>query len=190
MFSPVVVEVHPAANAVPGSGDAVVGVEVDFCVFEAAPEPFDERVVDPTAFAVHADLDARIQRVGQPPSQHFAAVPVHDRHEADEAFAHRDVRDVLAPNLVRVVDVEPAQQVGEHLVRVVRPTRIRPWIQGVHAHLAHQTLHASAVDEMAVVCKFIADAAAAVEGQAQMNPVHRPHQHVVARCIARRLVVG
>ena len=135
MFSPVVVEVHPAANAVPGLGDAVVGVEVDFCVFEAAPEPFDERVVDPTAFAVHADLDARIfehlrevlagelaalvgvedfgpavlgqrlvqrryakariQRVGQPSAQHFAAVPVHDRHEADEAFSHRDVRDVL-----------------------------------------------------------------------------------------------
>jgi hypothetical protein len=33
---------------------------VDFFVFEAAPEPFDEHVVDPTAFAVHADLDTRI----------------------------------------------------------------------------------------------------------------------------------
>ena len=55
-----VVEVHPAANAVTGFGNAVVGVQVDLFVFEAAPEPFDEHVVDPTAFAVHTGLDARV----------------------------------------------------------------------------------------------------------------------------------
>ena len=47
MFSPVVVEVHPAADAFSGLGYGVVGGEVDFFVFEAAPEPFDEYLVDP-----------------------------------------------------------------------------------------------------------------------------------------------
>ena len=92
MFSPVVVEVHPAANAVPGLGDAVVGVEVDFFVFVTAPEPFDEHVVDPTAFAVHADLDARI-------------------------FEH--LREVLADELAALVGVEdfgPAV-LGQRLVQ-------------------------------------------------------------------------
>src|SRR5208337_5110123 len=37
---------------------AVVGVQVDLLVFHAAPQPFDEHVVPPGAFAVHADGDA------------------------------------------------------------------------------------------------------------------------------------
>ena len=60
MFSPVVVEVHPAADAFAGLGYILVRAEVDFFVFEAAPEPFDEHVVDPAAFAVHADLDTGV----------------------------------------------------------------------------------------------------------------------------------
>jgi hypothetical protein len=52
-----VVEAEPGADAGPGLGDRRVGVEVDFLVFEAAPQPLDEDVVHAAALAVHADDD-------------------------------------------------------------------------------------------------------------------------------------
>ena len=33
-------------------------MQVDFLVFHAFPEPFDKHVINPAAFAIHADLDA------------------------------------------------------------------------------------------------------------------------------------
>src|SRR3954468_23522773 len=38
------------------------------------------------------DAEDRVHRIGQPPTQHFPAVPVHDRHQVDEALGQRDVR--------------------------------------------------------------------------------------------------
>jgi hypothetical protein len=35
--------------------NAVVGVQVDMLVLHRAPEPFNEDVVHPSAFAIHAD---------------------------------------------------------------------------------------------------------------------------------------
>jgi hypothetical protein len=34
-------------------GHGLVGVEVDFLVFDRTPEPFDEDIVPPSAFAIH-----------------------------------------------------------------------------------------------------------------------------------------
>ena len=34
-----------------------VGVQVDVFIFQTSPQPFDEHVVNPAAFAVHADFD-------------------------------------------------------------------------------------------------------------------------------------
>ena len=48
--------------------------------------------------------EAHIQRVRQPPSQHVAACPVHDRHRVEEAAAHRDESNVGAPDEVRPFD--------------------------------------------------------------------------------------
>src|SRR5262245_17429565 len=41
----VVVKVQPGANTDPGLGDRCIGVEVDFLVFEAAPQSLDKDVV-------------------------------------------------------------------------------------------------------------------------------------------------
>jgi hypothetical protein len=42
-----------------GSGlrGCLIGVELDFFVFDGSPEALNDHVVSPTAFAVHADLD-------------------------------------------------------------------------------------------------------------------------------------
>src|ERR1022692_1927959 len=58
MRSPAVVEAEIAADRSPGLADAVVGLQIHLLVFDAAPQPLDEHVVPPSAFAVHADGDA------------------------------------------------------------------------------------------------------------------------------------
>jgi len=54
-----VVERHPAVDAGLRVGGAVVGVQVDFFVFQAAPQALDEHVVQAASAAVHGDPDGR-----------------------------------------------------------------------------------------------------------------------------------
>ena len=75
MFALLVVEVHPAPHAGAGVAYGAIGVEVDFFVFQAAPEAFDEDVVHPAPFAVHADLYAMfLEYVGEGGAGELAAL--------------------------------------------------------------------------------------------------------------------
>src|SRR3954463_4425714 len=53
-----IVEVQVSANRTAGLPNAVIGFEIHFLVFDAAPKPLDEDVVAPGAFAVHANRNA------------------------------------------------------------------------------------------------------------------------------------
>ncbi len=53
-----VVERQVARQALVRGADSLIGVQIDFLVFDALPESFHEHVVPPTPFPVHADLDA------------------------------------------------------------------------------------------------------------------------------------
>src|SRR3954466_8287195 len=74
------------------------------------------------------DAEDRVHRIRQPPTQHFPAVPVHDRHQVEKSPWHRDVRDLPLrvaqgpgrPHLVGPIDGEAAQQVRIDLVLGVR----------------------------------------------------------------------
>src|SRR5580693_7121724 len=57
MLAFVVVKAEPGANPSLGLGNVLIGIEVDFLVFEAAPQSLDEDVVHAAALAVHADHD-------------------------------------------------------------------------------------------------------------------------------------
>src|SRR6202040_3295428 len=57
MLAFVVVKAEPGANPSLGLGNVLIGIEVDFLVFEAAPQPLDEDVDHAAALAVHADHD-------------------------------------------------------------------------------------------------------------------------------------
>ena len=60
MRSPDVVETDVPAKAFAGGRYAFIGAQVDLLIFDGAPEAFDEDIVSPCAFAVHADLDIGI----------------------------------------------------------------------------------------------------------------------------------
>ena len=57
MWTPAIIKVQVAADRSAGLANAVVGIEINLLVFNAAPQPLDEHVVPPGALAVHADGD-------------------------------------------------------------------------------------------------------------------------------------
>ena len=76
-----------------------------------------------TGRCLHANTERG--RVRYPPGQHLAGKPVHalrrlkeiayrpkDRHQIQEAFAHRQICDVGAPDLIGPINAQPAQQIG------------------------------------------------------------------------------
>ena len=58
--SVLVVEVHPIANALLCLVDTIVGFQIDFLIFQTAPEALDKYIIHPTALAVHADLNIMV----------------------------------------------------------------------------------------------------------------------------------
>src|SRR5246127_5896661 len=57
MWTAAIVGVEVSADRVTRVTDAVVGPQIYFLVFDAAPQPLDEDIVPPGALAVHADGD-------------------------------------------------------------------------------------------------------------------------------------
>src|SRR5260370_24999870 len=74
MLALVIVEAEPGANASPGLGNADIGVEVDFLVFEASPQSLDKDVVHAAPLAIHADGDlVALQGAGEVVAGELAA---------------------------------------------------------------------------------------------------------------------
>jgi hypothetical protein len=59
---------------------------------------------------LHAKL--RLPGMGELPGQDIPAVPIHDRHEIDEAVREPNVRDVRGPDDVWARDRHPSQPIG------------------------------------------------------------------------------
>ncbi len=57
MRSGLVVEHQLARQTVVRRADGVICVQIHRLIFNALPESFDEHVIPPAAFAVHADLN-------------------------------------------------------------------------------------------------------------------------------------
>jgi hypothetical protein len=57
MRTSVIEEVKVAADRLPRLADAVIGMQIDFLVFDAAPQALNEDVISPSPFVVHADRD-------------------------------------------------------------------------------------------------------------------------------------
>ena len=116
-------------------------------------------------------------------------MPVHDRHEVEEPTAHRNIRHVRAPHMVRPRDRDVSQQVREDLVFRVGTTRVRPPIYRLQAHLPHQTDDSLPVDPMSFPAKHPGHLAGAEERHVQEDLVQSLHQRQILRRLAGSLVV-
>ncbi len=56
-------EVDVAADVCSGLLDRLVSVQIDMLILDQLPEPLDENIVAPAAFAIHADGDAQGKRI-------------------------------------------------------------------------------------------------------------------------------
>ncbi|MGX1316694.1 hypothetical protein AB7M17_000147 [Bradyrhizobium sp. USDA 377] len=93
----------------------------------------------------HAERD--VHRIRQPPRQNRTARSVDDGDEIEKAAADGQIRDVGRPHLVRPVDRSCcAADRDRDLVARRRLCRVRLRSQRGDAHLAHQLLHALAID--------------------------------------------
>ena len=83
-------------------------------------------------------------------------MPVHDRHEVQEAASHRDVRNVGRPQLIRARNRLDSQQMRIRLMPRVRLTRL-PFLSNRHQpHLAHESTYAIRPDEMSCIPQGVA----------------------------------
>jgi hypothetical protein len=97
------------------------------------------------------DAEVGLKRVRYPPSPHLAGVPVHDGDQIEEAFAHRQVGDVGAPDLVGPLDPQTAQQIGVGLVLLRGPAGVGLLVDRHQPHEAHQSSDPFPVHSMALV---------------------------------------
>jgi hypothetical protein len=99
-------------------------------------------------------------------------MPVHDRHQVDEAFGQRDVGDVCTPHLVD--DRQAAQQVRVLGVLGRRFAGVGALVD--QSHQPHQALHPLAIHRVPLRGQPRRHAARAVEGP----------RHVLISSISRR----
>jgi ATP-dependent Lhr-like helicase len=110
------------------------------------------------------------------PGKHPARIPVHDRHEIDEAVRHWDVRDVGRPYLIGPVHRYVSEQVRVGCVLGSGGTRLRLGGDRRDVHHPHQPLDALAVDRETLRPKLKGQLPAAVEGVLQMQLVDALHR--------------
>jgi hypothetical protein len=55
--------------------------------------------------------EIRVQGIGKPLGQDFAAMPVHDRHQVHKATGHGNVGDIGSPNLIGMIDPQVSEQI-------------------------------------------------------------------------------
>src|SRR5439155_801662 len=90
-----IVIADPGADAGPGLASRLESMEIDAFVFERSPQPFDEHIVHPAAFAAHRDADTvALQHLGEGEARELRAlVGVEDLRPAiagDRFFQRRD----------------------------------------------------------------------------------------------------
>jgi len=91
------------------------------------------------------EAETGFHRIGQFPTEHEAAEPIHHRDQVEKPATHRKVSNIGAPDVVGPLDRDAAQQVGVYLVTRRRPAQVRFGIQGFDTQNAHQPLDAFAV---------------------------------------------
>ena len=150
---------------------ALIGVP-DFGLAEA------ERGVE------RGQAEAGLHRVGEFPTEHEAAEPIHHRDQVEKAATHRNVSNIGAPDVVGPLDRDAAQQVRVDLVTRRRTAQVRFGIVGFDAQNAHQPL-----DALAVHLQFDRHLAAAEKRALQVQLVESAEQTQVLRALRPRLVV-
>ena len=133
--------------------------------------------------------EACIEGVRQPPGEHPAGGPVHDRHQVQEALLDGDVGDVRRPRVIGPLDGQSLEPIGVNPVLGVRPGGPRRLVDGLKPHQAHQTPHPVTPHTDAFAPQMTDPLAATIEWALQEQLVDPAHQRQILRALALGPVV-
>jgi len=105
----------------------------------------DLRLAEAKGSIERGQTKAGLQSTRQFPTEHEAAEPVHHGHQIEKAATHRNVRNIGAPDMVRSLDRDTAQQIWIHLMAWGRTTQVRLRVVSLDSQNPHQALHTFAV---------------------------------------------
>jgi len=115
----------------------------------------------------------------------FSRIPVENDKQVQEAFEKRQIGDVDAPDLIRMIDVQVSQQIWPHVLRMIAFAEIGTWKQCDDVHQPHQAPHALAVNLIAmIVPQVVGHLAIAPRRVFQMGPVNDLHDVKVLLTLA------
>jgi len=123
-------------------------------------------------------------RIGEFPTEHEAAEPIHHRDQVEKPATHRKVSNIGAPDVIGPLDHHAAQQVWVDLMARLRTAQVGFGIVGFDAQNAHQAL-----DAFAVHVQFDGHFAASEKGTLQIQLVELAEQSQVLRALRPRLIV-
>ncbi len=89
-------------------------------------------------FIQRLDAEVGFHRIGDAPGQHLAGEPVHDRDQVEEPTAHRQIRDVGRPDLVRPFHPQSPEQIWPDLVFLGWPACVGLLVDRHQTHEPHQ----------------------------------------------------
>jgi len=69
-------------------------------------------------------------------------------NQIDKSPPHRDIGDIRRPDMIRTLDLQTPEQVRIHWICRMAPTGMRLAIQGMDAHLLHQSPGMAASDHI------------------------------------------
>lgn len=111
-------------------------------------------------------------------------MPIHNRDQIQEPFAHRDIADVRAPDLVGPVHDQITQQIRIDLVMGVRIGGSGLAVNRPQPHQAHQPSHTVTTGHKAIAPQEPRHLTRPEEGMLQKNLVDPPHQGQIFRALA------
>lgn len=127
-------------------------------------------------FAQCLDAEAGVQSVREPPRQHLARRPIHDRYQIQEPTPHWDVGNITAPNLVRARNRQLPQQVWINAMLRMLFAGVWTLVDRLQAHDAHQTPHTVAARMEPVSRQVGRNLATSKERVFREHPIDLIHQ--------------
>lgn len=140
-------------------------------------------------FSKHLEAAFGIQRVGYIPTDNIATIDIHDGRQIKETLAHRDIRYVNAPDLIRMGEFQSSELVRPDVSGCSQFTQIALGINGHDAHLAKKSSYSFWANQYTKGLKEIHHPQNPFGGMLQILAIHLAHQFHIFRLILHRFII-
>lgn len=137
----------------------------------------------------HLNAACRVKSVVEAPAHDEPAINIYYGYQIHEAPTHRNIGDIRAPHLVRVVYYQAPEQVWFHIHRLAEDAQRTLAVYRLNPHQPHKAAHSPVSDLVANLLQVIRHADHSLRWILKMLLVHLRHHPKVLLALALRLVV-